>query len=387
MRWAAAFLRWTEASRSNAGAKIVIVLKRNETASPTFWQLQAIGWIGLYGLIAVVVYTHDPYFSSALWRTATKWGIKWGICLLASCVLRPICRSLVTHSLRWFQLEIRTIGWCLLAGTSAALLILPFTVLHAHQLEWQGLTRDSIFASSLLFFWCNLYFSIKQWQQSAHERERVARAEADAREARLTALRYQLNPHFLFNSLNAVSTLVLEGDAPAATRMLAQIAELLRSNLETQLPYEVPLAEEVDFTRRYLAIEQTRMGERLQVEFAIATQTSDALVPGMLLQPLVENAIQHGVAPVIEGGKIVISTELRGSQLQIVVSNTGPRHPPPDKTSGGIGLTNTMERLRTLYGSDQRLDLQWPEMGGCEVQIEIPFRRSRDTAERLICAS
>lgn len=256
------------------------------------------------------------------------------------------------------------------------MLILPFTVLHVRQLEWQGLTRDSLFASSLLFFWCNLYFSIKQWQQSAQERERVARAEADAREARLSAHRYHLNPHFLFNSLNAVSTLVLEGDAPAATRMLAQIGELLRTNLETQLPHEVPLAEEVDFTRRYLAIEQTRMGERLQVDFAIATQTSDALVPSMLLQPLVENAIQHGVAPVVEGGKIAICTELRGSQLQIVVSNTGPRRPPPDKTSGGIGLTNTMERLRTLYGSDQRLDLQWPKMGGCEVQIEIPFRRA-----------
>jgi len=361
-------------------------MKRNDHAYPTFWQLQAIGWIGLYGLMVVVVYSHVPHLSASLWRTTTGWGIKWGICFLASCALRPLCRSLLGHSLRWTELEIRIIGWCLLAGTSVAILIRPLAVLHIQQFDWNRLIRDSIGASILLLFWCHLYFSLKQWQLSVQERERRARAEANAREARLSALRYQLNPHFLFNSLNAVSTLVLEGDAPAATRMLAQIAELLRASLDGHLASEVTLSDEMDFTRRYLAIEQTRLGERLLVEYSIAPETSEALVPSMLLQPLVENAIRHGIAPAVEGGRIAICSELEGSQLQILVSNTGSSAAQRGKRAGGVGLANTGERLRTLYGSDQKLDLQWPEVGGCEVRIAIPFRRNTDKAQGMICA-
>jgi LytS/YehU family sensor histidine kinase len=118
----------------------------------------------------------------------------------------------------------------------------------------------------ILFMWCSLYFSIKQWQQSSMEKERLLRAESEVREARLLALRYQLNPHFLFNSLNAVSTLVLDGNAPAATRMLAQIGDLLRISLDSEVTTEVALSQELAFTEGYLAIEQTRLGERLRID-------------------------------------------------------------------------------------------------------------------------
>jgi two-component system sensor histidine kinase AlgZ len=239
----------------------------------------------------------------------------------------------------------------------------------------------------VLFLWCSLYFSIKQWQQSTQERERLLRAETEAREARLSALRYQLNPHFLFNSLNAVSTLVLDGNAPAATRMLAQIGELLRTSLDNEVMSEVTLSQEMAFTQRYLAIEQTRLGQRLQVDLAIPSETLDALVPSMLLQPLVENAVRHGVVPLVQGGRITIASALRVDRLQIVIDNSGTRGSEKQNENGnGIGLRNTAERLKTLYGDDHRFTLQWPDAGGCQVIIELPFRRIAQNVEEATCA-
>ncbi len=120
--------------------------------------------------------------------------------------------------------------------------------------DWPDLAADSIQSSVVLFLWCSIYFSIKQWQRSAQERERLLRAESEAREARLSALRYQLNLHFLFNALNAASTLVLEGDAPAATRMLAQIGELLRTTLDQDALLQTPLSQELAFIERFLPL-------------------------------------------------------------------------------------------------------------------------------------
>ncbi|MGA2048173.1 MAG: histidine kinase, partial [Terracidiphilus sp.] len=153
-------------------------------------------------------------------------------------------------------------------------------------MPWHAVVATVMWSFFILFMWCSLYFSIKQWQQSSMEKERLLRAESEVREARLLALRYQLNPHFLFNSLNAVSTLVLDGNAPAATRMLAQIGDLLRTSLDSEVTAEVTLSQERALTEGYLAIEQTRLGERLRIDMAIPFETRDALVPSMLLQPL-----------------------------------------------------------------------------------------------------
>jgi len=234
--------------------------------------------------------------------------------------------------------------------------------------------------------WRSLYFSIKQWQRSDMERERLLRAESEVREARLLALRYQLNPHFLFNSLNAVSTLVLDGNAPAATRMLAQIGDLLRTSLDSEVAAEVTLSQELAFTEGYLAIEQTRLGERLRIDVAVPLETRDALVPNMLLQPLVENAVRYGVAPLVEGGRIGIRSALHADRLRIMIGNSGRRGEDGQKKNGnGIGLGNTAERLKTLYGTDFEFSLAWPEAGGCEVVLELPLRRARNLQEAALC--
>lgn len=220
------------------------------------------------------------------------------------------------------------------------------------------------------------------------ERERLVRAESEAREARLSALRYQLNPHFLFNSLNAASTLVLQGKPTAATRMLAQIGELLRTTLDSDASAEIPLSRELAFVEQYLAIEQTRLGDRLRVTTAISRDTLDAVVPSMLLQPLVENAVRHGVAPLMEGGTIAIESRNHGDHLLMTIKNSGPRtngNVGQNGISKGIGLANTAERLKTLYGDNQRFSLQSQQAGGYEVTIEIPFRKAVPAIE-AVCA-
>ena len=355
---------------------------RVDSRFPSFWQLQALGWAGLYVLVFVALL---PYLRKAGALKDTTLSIVF--MFLASCLLRPVCRSLVQRQLSWMAFEIRALAWSLVVGTASCSVFYKLVLWNVEKLdlgEWAG---DSVQFSVVLFLWCSLYFSIKQWQQSMQERERLLRAETDAREARLSALRYQLNPHFLFNSLNAVSTLVLDGHAAAAARMLAQIAELLRTSLDNEVLAEITLSQEIAFAKLYLAIEQTRLGERLQVHFAIRPETLDAMVPSMLLQPLVENAVRHGGATLVEGGSIAINTELQGDRLRIVISNSGIRTTSAQsERANGIGLRNTRERLKTLYGTAQEFSLEWPEAGGCQVTVELPFRAALQSHEELACA-
>jgi len=342
-----------------------------------------VGWAVLY-LLAVA--GSMPDFKS-------PWGllddtIAIAVMFLGSCVLRPICRALVRRSLSWFPFEVRAFVWSVVVGTAGAGLS-EVAISGFAKVEWVYLTANCVQSAVVLFLWCSLYFSVKQWQQATRERQRLLRAESEARAARLSALRYQLNPHFLFNSLNAVSTLVLEGNAPAATRMLAQIGELLRTTLDGEARAEIPFSEEIALTGQYLAIEQIRLGDRLKLAVAIAPDTLDALVPSMLLQPLVENAVRHGIAPLIEGGTIQIESMLHGDRIEIRIRNSGPPADSARQKSGsgsGLGLSNTAERLRALYGADHEFLLQWPQAGGCEITLALPFRKSAQEQEVAACA-
>jgi hypothetical protein len=349
------------------------VLKRDDLGFPTFWTVQIAAWVCFYlwGSISLLPFLRQP--------GALRSNNFFFITLFAvSSLLRPICRSLMSRAFSWIALEIRAFAWSLLGGVSSAYVIELATFPHGpfSWTDWLGISVRSTF---ILFVWCSLYFSIKLWQQSMRERERLLRAEAEVRDVRLSALRYQLNPHFLFNSLNSVSTLVLDGNAPAATRMLAQMGEFLRTILDHEAAPETPLSREIAFAEQYLAIEQTRLGPRLRVDAAFSPETLDALVPNMLLQPLIENAVRHGIVPMVEGGTICIESKLRGAQLQIKVQNSGPTGSGPvarNAAAGGIGISNTAERLKTLYANDHKFVLQWPESGGCEVTVELPFRKS-----------
>jgi len=349
----------------------------------SFWQVQIIGWVSYY-LFDLLEAIHEFLTKRVSIDVET---VPIVFMFLGSCALRPFCRWQLrqSQSPSWMAFELNAAGAAMVtsipAGCAACLILRFF-----HPVPWHALVATILWSFLILFMWCSLYFSIKQWQQSRVERERLLRAESEVRDARLLALRYQLNPHFLFNSLNAVSTLVLDGNAPAATQMLSQIGDLLRSSLDSEVTAEVALAQELAFTEGYLAIERTRLGERLKFDLVIPMETRDALVPSMLLQPLVENAVRYGIAPLVEGGWIVIKSALDANRLRIVIGNSGRRGEGGQKRNGnGVGLGNTAERLKTLYGTDFEFSLGWPKAGGCEVVLELPLRRTRNMQEVSPC--
>jgi signal transduction histidine kinase len=221
------------------------------------------------------------------------------------------------------------------------------------------------------------------WDYYRKFREREAHAaELTGRlaQAQLQALRMQLNPHFLFNTLNAISSLMLK-DVAAANKMISRLGELLRLTLEKSDHQEVPLQQEIEFLRRYLEIEQIRFGERLQLKMEIDPSTLEAAVPNLILQPLVENAVRHAIEPQEAGGQIELRSIRDNGRLVLQVSDNGPglmREAPKvteasNETRERIGLNNTRERLRKLYGKNQQFDLTGNAMGGVTASLSIPF--------------
>ncbi|HXG48456.1 MAG TPA: sensor histidine kinase [Methylomirabilota bacterium] len=210
------------------------------------------------------------------------------------------------------------------------------------------------------------------------ERElRAAELERRLSEARLQALQMQLNPHFLFNTLNAIASL-MHFDVAAADRMIARLSELLRYTLESTDAQEVSLAQELDFLRRYIEIQQVRFGPRLEVREEIAPEVLAAQVPNLVLQPLVENAVAYGVAPHSRPGCIVLGARRTGDALQLEVRDNGDGLPAGRAFKEGVGLSNTRSRLQQLYGPAHRMELLPAAEGGLAVRITIPWRVKPD---------
>ena len=228
----------------------------------------------------------------------------------------------------------------------------------------------------LLLSWSGLYFGIKFSRQLQQQKEAALKAQAMAHEAQLKMLRYQLNPHFLFNTLNAISTLVLDGRGTTANGMVASLSAFLRYSLDSDPVQRVSLAQEIDATNLYLGIEQLRFGDRLRVHMAITPDARSALVPSLLLQPLIENAIKYAVSKREEGGTIEIDARRDGGSLLITLRDDGPGCKDffTDRPSGhGVGLSNTRERLLVLYGERQEFQIGNREPHGVEVLIRLPF--------------
>ncbi|NNC60192.1 MAG: histidine kinase, partial [Erythrobacter sp.] len=240
------------------------------------------------------------------------------------------------------------------------------------------------FDFSLLGAWTGLYYAINFFLQVEEQADRLERLEAQATSAQLAMLRYQLNPHFLFNTLNSISTLVLLKQTEPANAMLTRLSGFLRHTLISEPGGKVTIAQEVETLKLYLDIELMRFEERLRTEFDIAPDAAEAELPSLLLQPLVENAIKYAVSPQEEGARISLSAQLVGPRLRIVVSDTGPGLQRPETraslplamagkyTSTGVGLANIRDRLQQAYGDDHLFEIRAPDDGGFTVIIEIP---------------
>jgi two-component system, LytTR family, sensor kinase len=215
--------------------------------------------------------------------------------------------------------------------------------------------------------------------QAAQLQAQAAQLQAQLADARLETLRMQLNPHFLFNTLHAISSLV-ERDPRGVRRMIARLSELLRYTLQGSNRQEVPVEEEMEFLRKYLDIMQVRFQGRLEIEIRVAPEVADALVPTLILQPLVENAVKHGVGKRVETGRIEIYALRSGNRLVLGVRDNGPGLQPRDEHADGegVGLHNVRARLQQLFGEDQDLALRTAEGGGVLAEIELPFHTRAD---------
>jgi two-component sensor histidine kinase len=220
---------------------------------------------------------------------------------------------------------------------------------------------------------CVAFAHFRQSQQRAR---RALELEARLAQSQLHALRMQINPHFLFNTLNAISTFV-HTDPQIADEMITDLSEMFRASLETSDGAEIALSQEMDLLSRYLSIERRRFGERLQVEKDISPEVAGALVPTLILQPLVENAIRHGIEPQTGVGRISIRGCRRGSDILLSVCDNGTKevkYPLAQKNGRhSIGLANVQERLQRLYGREQLLSVEKGELGGWKVELKIPF--------------
>jgi len=229
----------------------------------------------------------------------------------------------------------------------------------------------------LLIYWvivvvCHAFDYYRKYR----ERElRTLELEKHLAQAKLQALQMQLNPHFLFNTLHSISAL-MHRDVEAADAMITRLSDLLRAALAGADTQEVPLRQELQFLERYLEIEKIRFGNRLAVAMDIAPDTFEAQVPNLILQPLVENAIRHGIEPRARPGRIELRARREANVLALHVSDNGAGLPKKSALEEGVGLSNTRARLRELYGEKHQFELRGGPQGGLEVQLTIPFRIS-----------
>lgn len=337
-----------------------------------FWWLQVGGWLGYGSLSYLSALAHG--------KALDYWRLPMAV---------AIAGFLATLGVRWILRRawglppgrfIATAAACVLVTSSLLGLVFLFLLI-----DWctdcRPATNIGYFAYSTSYLyvvlsWVGLYIGIKYYRQLQQQTRQALAATAVAHQAQLKMLRYQLNPHFLFNTLNSISTLVLDRQNNVANQMVQGLSAFLRHSLDSDPMQRVTLKQELDALNLYLGIEKIRFAERLAVETRIAPECYSALLPSMLLQPLVENAIKYAIARVVEGGRLEIRAERKDGQLVLVVSDNGPGCPDFDQPNGdgcGVGLKNTRERLRVLYGGAQSVDVRNGPGGGVRVTLAIPF--------------
>lgn len=241
---------------------------------------------------------------------------------------------------------------------------------------WLYYTKSSVWSFYIILSWSGLYFGVKYYQMLQKERQNVLKANTVAHQAQLKMLRYQLNPHFLFNTLNAISTLILVEENKTANGMVTKLSEFLRYSLDKDPMKRVTVESEIHALSLYLDIEKVRFEERLNVEIDIAEDCNKALVPSMILQPIAENAIKYAIGVMETGGTIVVKVSRFGNDLLVELSDNGPGAEIKNGNlfrENGVGLANTRERLIALYHDNFSLVVSKNNPSGVKVSIRTPY--------------
>ena len=353
----------------------------------SFWFLQLSGWFAL-ALIS--------FFSLTVWYNRDELTLGYifhplvqsAIGVVVSYPMRPLSNSAWRLPF-WTRLTRISLGIVVFATIWTSLRLWTFMLITPEQNLWSDF-GGWLFTSILIFIaWAAIYHGINYYQLLESERSNLlsilaankeeqlkrAKAESMAHEAQLKMLRYQLNPHFLFNTLNSISSLVNKRDDSRANEMILQLSDFLRHSLYIDPVEGITLKEELDALNLYLRIEQARFGDRLSIHLDVSSDAEQLHVPSMILQPLVENAIKYAIAPCEEGGEIKISAGLyKDEMIAISVADNGPGFDENliDESSVGVGLRNTRERLNTFYRGNSRFLIDSNGKNGTKISIIVP---------------
>ncbi|HEY6339506.1 MAG TPA: histidine kinase [Candidatus Sulfotelmatobacter sp.] len=250
----------------------------------------------------------------------------------------------------------------------------PGSFLHLWVVKLYGQVLSSLILYSFILLVGNVFDSR---ERLARQQTESARLNEQLSKAQLDALRRQIEPHFLFNTLNSIAGLIRENRNEDAVTMIARLSDFLRRVVDDSNRQLVPLAEEMEFMQKYLEIQQVRFAERLRLSVNVPSELFPAQVPSLILQPMVENAIKHGIAKRAQGGAIRVSACRNNGRLTITVANDGPSLPPDwEKTHSGVGISNVRTRLQSLYGNAFGLSIRNQAQGGVEVSVSVPFKEN-----------
>jgi two-component system LytT family sensor kinase len=339
-----------------------------------FWVLQSIGWTGYFILRSLSGLANSMgaiFIVHALLLTATGYSL--------TLLMASLFRRLITMKVAW-TLLLSFVTVLVAAGIFSVIETWSYATFMKPDykpagLEYLGaLMLDFV----LLIAWSALYYLINYYLLLEEEIDQRARLEHAASSAQLAMLRYQLNPHFLFNTLNSISTLVLLKQTERANAMLARLSSFLRYTLANEPTAQVTLAQEVETLKLYLEIEKMRFEDRLRPHFRIDAQTIGARLPSLLLQPLIENAIKYAVTPSETGADIWVRAERQGNGVRIEVADSGAGNAISiaNSQSTGVGLANIRDRLAQAYGGAHAFTTRKNDQGGYSVVIDIPFEEA-----------
>jgi len=357
------------------------VEQRHESESIAAWKIAAVWTIpAILSTVETVMFARLAGHPIAIWRAFVGEAPQW----FGWATLTPLIIALGERFPLRRPMRARSV---LIHGTASLVAGLLLAICDAVVNAWVRPSPVGLIATTRNWFLGGLpattlvYFAIVvasyAWRGSVRlrRREREAAAlEAQLRDAQLGALRMQLQPHFLFNSLNAVMALVRDRDTERAVEALSLLSDVLRATVNAGDAHETTLASEIDFVTRYLAIEQVRFGDRLRVVIDVAEELEDARVPVFILQPFVENALKHGVLRAREGNEIVISAGVNESSLILQVRDDGRGLTPSIGSEAGVGIANARRRLERMYGAHAGLTVRnASERTGVEVRITMPL--------------
>jgi sensor histidine kinase YesM len=341
-----------------------------EDKNRAFWFLQGLGWSGYFILRSLSGFANSM---GAMWlvHTALLTATGYSLTLLMGALFRRLIRMRViwTAILSLIAVVLASTIFSVIETWSYATFLKPDS--RPMGFEYLGAILLNF---SLLAAWTALYYGINYYillEEQIHQRERL---ESQASSAQLAMLRYQLNPHFLFNTLNSISTLVLLKQTERANAMLARLSSFLRYTLANESTAKVTLAQEVETLKLYLEIEKMRFEDRLRPHFKIESETIGARLPSLLLQPLIENAIKYAVTPSETGADIWLTARREGQSVKIEVADNGNGEGAElaATPSTGVGLANIRERLAQAYGNSHSFTTRKNEHGGFSVIVEIP---------------